>query len=299
MDLGSKTFFHLLAGNIFSTDGLLCLFELSLQRADAYFETLDELLGMLGDPDVAGGWQENGTVRLYWPANRWNDETRARLEAMLDQRVAINSIPSEDWNALWTASVQPFRVGRRLVVRPSWHAAELKPGDLELIIDPACSVAFEMEPGDPDLMRRPPRRVGSALFQPRLVLLSALQGASLLVPALLAFRAGLAHTGAEGSGRALAFAALVSSRRTVDKEMSLLVRRLAGLGLLEAETAAAIQRQDVKDRLRAETDAALAKGVFGSPFFLLDGEGFWGADRLDQLEWRLQGSPRAAAGVTT
>jgi 2-hydroxychromene-2-carboxylate isomerase len=33
----------------------------------------------------------------------------------------------------------------------------------------------------------------------------------------------------------------------------------------------------------------MAKGVFGSPFFLLDGEGFWGADRLDHLAWRLKG----------
>jgi 2-hydroxychromene-2-carboxylate isomerase len=72
------------------------------------------------------------------------------------------------------------------------------------------------------------------------------------------------------------------------------VRIAAGLGLDAAETAAAIQRPEVKDRLRAETEAAAAKGVFGSPFFLLDGEAFWGADRLDQLDWRLQGGPRTA-----
>jgi ribosomal protein L11 methyltransferase len=95
-----------------------------------------ELLGMLGDPDVSGGWQENGTVRLYWPAHRWSDDTRRRLEAMVRQTITVHSIPSEDWNARWTASVQPFRLGRRLVIRPSWHAAELRNGDIELIIDP-------------------------------------------------------------------------------------------------------------------------------------------------------------------
>lgn len=72
------------------------------------------------------------------------------------------------------------------------------------------------------------------------------------------------------------------------------LRIAAGLGLDESETAAAIQRPEVKDRLRAETEAAAAKGVFGSPFFRLDGEGFWGADRLDQLDWRLRGSPCTA-----
>lgn len=33
-----------------------------------------------------------------------------------------------------------------------------------------------------------------------------------------------------------------------------------------------------------ETGAAIAAGVFGAPFFIVDGEPFWGADRLDQLD---------------
>jgi 2-hydroxychromene-2-carboxylate isomerase len=42
--------------------------------------------------------------------------------------------------------------------------------------------------------------------------------------------------------------------------------------------------QAVKDKTRAEVDAAIAKGVFGSPYILVDGEPFWGMDRFDQLE---------------
>ncbi len=80
---------------------------------------------------------------------------------------------------------------------------------LELIIDPACSLAFEAEPGDPGLMRRPPRRPGAPLFDRRIVVVSLLEGASVLAVTLLAFRIGLSHTGAEASGRALAFAALI------------------------------------------------------------------------------------------
>lgn len=45
-----------------------------------------------------------------------------------------------------------------------------------------------------------------------------------------------------------------------------------------------MQSQSVKDRLRAVTDEAIGKGVFGSPFIIVDREGFWGADRLDQVE---------------
>ena len=46
----------------------------------------------------------------------------------------------------------------------------------------------------------------------------------------------------------------------------------------------AIQTPEIKERLKAETSAALEAGVFGSPFFIVDGEPFWGADRLDQLD---------------
>ena len=45
-----------------------------------------------------------------------------------------------------------------------------------------------------------------------------------------------------------------------------------------------IENQAVKDRTRAEVDAALAKGVFGSPYIVIDGEPFWGVDRFDQIE---------------
>ena len=46
---------------------------------------------------------------------------------------------------------------------------------------------------------------------------------------------------------------------------------------------------DVKQRLVAATDAAIAAGVFGVPTFRVDGELFWGADRIDAVLWRLQG----------
>ena len=45
-----------------------------------------------------------------------------------------------------------------------------------------------------------------------------------------------------------------------------------------------VNDQAVKDRTRAEVEAALAKGVFGSPYIVIDGEPFWGMDRFDQIE---------------
>ncbi len=46
----------------------------------------------------------------------------------------------------------------------------------------------------------------------------------------------------------------------------------------------ALEDPAVKERAKREVDAAIAAGVFGSPFFIVDGEPFWGCDRLPMLE---------------
>lgn len=56
------------------------------------------------------------------------------------------------------------------------------------------------------------------------------------------------------------------------------------VGIDAGALAAALQDPAVKERLKAENDAAMAAGVCGSPFFVVDGEPFWGADRLDHVE---------------
>ena len=54
---------------------------------------------------------------------------------------------------------------------------------------------------------------------------------------------------------------------------------LEGLALIDA-----VGMPAVKDRLRAANDRALAAGVCGAPFFVVDEEPFWGCDRLDHVE---------------
>jgi 2-hydroxychromene-2-carboxylate isomerase len=61
---------------------------------------------------------------------------------------------------------------------------------------------------------------------------------------------------------------------------------LTGLGVLAADVLARAQSDDVKQRLRAETDRAAVLGVFGAPTFVAGEELFWGNDRLeDALAW--------------
>ena len=47
---------------------------------------------------------------------------------------------------------------------------------------------------------------------------------------------------------------------------------------------AALEDPTLKERAKREVDAALAAGVFGSPFFVVDGEPFWGCDRMPMVE---------------
>ena len=47
---------------------------------------------------------------------------------------------------------------------------------------------------------------------------------------------------------------------------------------------AAIDDPAVKDALKLENERAMAAGVFGSPFTIVDGEPFWGVDRFDQID---------------
>ena len=52
------------------------------------------------------------------------------------------------------------------------------------------------------------------------------------------------------------------------------------LGVDRDALLAAVQDQAIKQRLKDETGKAIDAGVFGSPFYIIDGEPFWGADRL-------------------
>ena len=58
----------------------------------------------------------------------------------------------------------------------------------------------------------------------------------------------------------------------------------AKLGVDRTELLAALADPAVKERLKTEVDAAIERGVFGSPYVVIDGEPFWGSDRIEQIE---------------
>ncbi|MFZ5474549.1 MAG: HAD-IC family P-type ATPase, partial [Pseudomonadota bacterium] len=81
---------------------------------------------------------------------------------------------------------------------------------LELIIDPACSIAFEAEPEEQDIMARPPRAPGEPLFGGANLLASLTQGGAALAVMGLLYWLPLTRGTPEGEARAMVFMALVA-----------------------------------------------------------------------------------------
>ncbi len=80
---------------------------------------------------------------------------------------------------------------------------------LELIIDPACSVVFEAEPEEADVMNRPPRDPRKPLFGRSTIALSLLQGLSVLIIILAVYAVSLYRGQGDMEARALTFTTLI------------------------------------------------------------------------------------------
>jgi Ca2+-transporting ATPase len=80
---------------------------------------------------------------------------------------------------------------------------------IEMVMDPACSIAFEAEPEEADVMSCPPRRRGERLFAVKRVTISLFQGLTVLAAVLTLYGVSLAGGHSESDARALAFSALL------------------------------------------------------------------------------------------
>lgn len=85
------------------------------------------------------------------------------------------------------------------------------------------------------------------------------------------------------------FAAYFAHGRNIS-ERQVVLDVAAEQGLDVAALATGIEQPEIKAKLREETEGAIAKGVFGAPFIVVDGEAFWGFDRLPMVEeWLRRG----------
>ena len=80
---------------------------------------------------------------------------------------------------------------------------------LELVIDPSCSIAFEAEPEESDVMKRCPRKATEPLFNRRTLFVSIMQGFSVLAIVLAVYGISVSQGQGVNTSRSLTFTTLV------------------------------------------------------------------------------------------
>jgi Ca2+-transporting ATPase len=86
---------------------------------------------------------------------------------------------------------------------------------LELIIDPACSIIFEAEKEELNVMSRPPRSYDEPFFGIKKILLSCTQGVGILIVVFAVYLFCIKNGYSEREVRALAFTTLIASNIAV------------------------------------------------------------------------------------
>jgi ribosomal protein L11 methyltransferase len=125
---------------------------LHVVRIHTRSEQVDTLLELLcGDDDAlrASAWtapdSTDAWVDAFFDTAAEADAFLARqsphLQSLADSppHIARLALPREDWAESWKLHFRATRVSPRIVVRPSWEALPLQPGDAEVVIDPGMS----------------------------------------------------------------------------------------------------------------------------------------------------------------
>jgi len=82
---------------------------------------------------------------------------------------------------------------------------------LELVMDPTAAIAFENEPAESNLMRKPPRAANTSLFSWNELLVSLLQGAAITAGVFWMYHYAIGQGKTEESVRSMVFATLVTA----------------------------------------------------------------------------------------
>ena len=178
----------------------------------------------------------------------------------------------------WLAFDEVYRLaeaaGRSVELEPVLLWAVLKAQGLAPPMEHAAKRAYMMAD-----MRRSAAYLGLPLVLPEPFMISTHAAARLC--------RGLALRG--GAMRPLA-RALFEARFVQGRDLSqgeVLVQIGADHGLTPEAVAELTALPEARAALVAANERAAAQGIFGLPFLELEGEGFFGADRLPQLRWRL------------
>ncbi len=115
------------------------------QRPEGEWDMIEDGIAERMDEDVL--------VKGYIPADERSGERVAAVRSRLAElaaadlggmdlgkaSVSTSGVEDTDWQTAWRKYYKPFRVGRRLVVKPSWEGYEEQPDDVVLQIDPGLA----------------------------------------------------------------------------------------------------------------------------------------------------------------
>jgi ribosomal protein L11 methyltransferase len=93
-------------------------------------------------------------VKTYIKPGERGESIRRQIEEGLWYLSRIYPIPEpkfailreEDWAHAWKKFYKPLRIGRRIVLKPSWEEFEAEPGDLVVELDPGMAFGTGLHP---------------------------------------------------------------------------------------------------------------------------------------------------------
>ena len=135
--------------------------ELSVETPQEFVEPLSEIFYRYGhggvaveheggyNPDEGEGLPSGGrvTVKTYLPINESTGERRSRIDLGVRLVAHVSSVSAlsereieeEDWEEAWKEHFHPLRVGKRLVVAPSWREYPASASDVVVRLDPGMA----------------------------------------------------------------------------------------------------------------------------------------------------------------
>ncbi len=132
------------------------------EAAEAVSEVFSRVAagGIAVEPDLIPGADDgyrlgpNATVRGYIPIDESvSEKTRQVEEALWHLRaiwpvgeLEVREIAEEDWASAWKAHYHTFRVGQRIVIRPSWLDDQPMDGDVLVSLDPGAAFGTGLHP---------------------------------------------------------------------------------------------------------------------------------------------------------
>ena len=108
-------------------------------------------------PDGDGGWVDphrDVVVKTYLPLDAKAEERRTLLKEAVHylgrlrrvEPLQVRAVAEEDWAHAWKRFFFPHRVGRRLVIVPSWRRRVRGPDDLVIRLDPGMAFGTGLHP---------------------------------------------------------------------------------------------------------------------------------------------------------